>query len=99
MTVTRSRERRVGGDGREGFGVCLHRVLTFLTETTLAIPGQYFNSINFQNLLLLLIRFLLISLFYAGGLTVRAILQTMDDHNVDSFISLSSPQMGQYGGI
>ena len=51
------------------------------------------------NWLLLLICFLLISLFYAGGLTVRAILQTMDDHNVDSFISLSSPQMGQYGGI
>lgn len=22
----------------------------------------------------------------------------MDEHNVDSFISLSSPQMGQYGG-
>ena len=33
-----------------------------------------------------------------GGLTVRAILETMDDHNADSFISLSSPQMGQYGG-
>jgi len=35
--------------------------------------------------------------FSQGGLTVRAILETMDDHNVDSFISLSSPQMGQYG--
>ena len=33
-----------------------------------------------------------------GGLTVRAILETMDDHNADSFISLSGPQMGQYGG-
>lgn len=99
MTVTRSGERRAGGDGREVFGVCLHGMLTFLTETTLAILGQYFNSINFQNWLLLLICFLLIFLFYAGGLTVRAILQTMDDHNVDSFISLSSPQMGQYGGI
>ena len=33
-----------------------------------------------------------------GGLTVRAILETMDDHNAESFISLSSPQMGQYGG-
>lgn len=28
----------------------------------------------------------------------RALLSVMDDHNVDSFISLSSPQMGQYGG-
>lgn len=35
--------------------------------------------------------------FSQGGLTTRAILETMDDHNVDSFISLSSPQMGQYG--
>ncbi|KAL9983054.1 hypothetical protein ACROYT_G005178 [Oculina patagonica] len=35
--------------------------------------------------------------FSQGGLTVRAILETMDDHNVDSFIALSSPQMGQYG--
>ena len=29
---------------------------------------------------------------------MRAILETMDDHNVDSFIALSSPQLGQYGG-
>lgn len=28
----------------------------------------------------------------------RALLCVMDEHNVDSFISLSSPQMGQYGG-
>ncbi|CAH3034600.1 unnamed protein product [Porites lobata] len=35
--------------------------------------------------------------FSQGGITARAILETMDDHNVDSFISLSSPQMGQYG--
>lgn len=27
----------------------------------------------------------------------RALLSVMDEHNVDSFISLSSPQMGQYG--
>nr|XP_056718720.1 lysosomal thioesterase PPT2 [Euleptes europaea] len=32
-----------------------------------------------------------------GGLICRAILSTMPDHNVDTFISLSSPQMGQYG--
>lgn len=62
-------------------------------RNNLSYSGSVFNW------LLLLICFLLISLFYAGGLTVRAILQTMDDHNVDSFISLSSPQMGQYGGI
>ncbi|CAH3153500.1 unnamed protein product [Pocillopora meandrina] len=35
--------------------------------------------------------------FSQGGLTVRAILETMDDHNAESFISLSGPQMGQYG--
>lgn len=33
-----------------------------------------------------------------GGLVCRALLSVMDEHNVDSFISLSSPQMGQYGG-
>lgn len=33
-----------------------------------------------------------------GGLVCRALLSVMEEHNVDSFISLSSPQMGQYGG-
>ncbi|XP_064650388.1 lysosomal thioesterase PPT2-A-like isoform X2 [Lineus longissimus] len=32
-----------------------------------------------------------------GGITCRGILETMPDHNVDTFISLSSPQGGQYG--
>nr|XP_045013075.1 lysosomal thioesterase PPT2 isoform X2 [Jaculus jaculus] len=32
-----------------------------------------------------------------GGLVCRALLSVMEEHNVDSFISLSSPQMGQYG--
>ncbi|KAH0630507.1 hypothetical protein JD844_013577 [Phrynosoma platyrhinos] len=32
-----------------------------------------------------------------GGLICRALLSTTPDHNVDTFISLSSPQMGQYG--
>ncbi|XP_030398917.1 lysosomal thioesterase PPT2 [Gopherus evgoodei] len=32
-----------------------------------------------------------------GGLICRALLSTMPDHNVDTFISLSAPQMGQYG--
>ncbi|XP_012890459.1 PREDICTED: lysosomal thioesterase PPT2 isoform X2 [Dipodomys ordii] len=32
-----------------------------------------------------------------GGLVCRALLSVMDEHNVDTFISLSSPQMGQYG--
>lgn len=58
-----------------------------------------FNLISFKKWLLPLNYLLLTSLFCSGGLTVRAILETMDDHNVDSFISLSSPQMGQYGGI
>ncbi|KAK3697041.1 hypothetical protein QZH41_012502, partial [Actinostola sp. cb2023] len=31
------------------------------------------------------------------GLVVRGMLETMSDHNVDTFISLSAPQMGQYG--
>jgi palmitoyl-protein thioesterase len=34
----------------------------------------------------------------SGGLVCRALLSVMDEHNVDTFISLSSPQMGQYGG-
>ncbi|XP_068779931.1 lysosomal thioesterase PPT2 [Struthio camelus] len=32
-----------------------------------------------------------------GGLICRALLSTMPDHNVQNFISLSAPQMGQYG--
>ncbi|XP_057210787.1 lysosomal thioesterase PPT2 [Triplophysa rosa] len=32
-----------------------------------------------------------------GGLICRGILSTLSDHNVHSFISLSSPQAGQYG--
>uniref|UniRef100_UPI00398F5CA0 lysosomal thioesterase PPT2 isoform X1 n=1 Tax=Pristiophorus japonicus TaxID=55135 RepID=UPI00398F5CA0 len=32
-----------------------------------------------------------------GGLVCRGILSTMPDHNVDTLISLSSPQLGQYG--
>lgn len=39
---------------------------------------------------------LLLSL--TGGLICRGILSTLSDHNVQSFISLSSPQAGQYGG-
>ncbi|XP_071480246.1 lysosomal thioesterase PPT2-like [Diadema antillarum] len=32
-----------------------------------------------------------------GGLMCRAILEKMDDHNVENLILLSSPQMGQFG--
>ena len=35
---------------------------------------------------------------HAGGLVCRAILQTTPEHNVKTFISLSSPQGGQFGG-
>ncbi|KAF7653591.1 hypothetical protein LDENG_00081040 [Lucifuga dentata] len=35
--------------------------------------------------------------FSQGGLLCRALLSTTPDHNVHSFISLSSPQAGQYG--
>lgn len=34
---------------------------------------------------------------FVGGLLCRAILE-MYDHNVHTFISLSSPQAGQFGG-
>lgn len=33
-----------------------------------------------------------------GGLICRALLATTPDHNVHTFISLASPQAGQYGG-
>ncbi|XP_028280894.1 lysosomal thioesterase PPT2-A-like isoform X1 [Parambassis ranga] len=36
--------------------------------------------------------------FSQGGLICRALLATTPDHNVHTFISLSSPQAGQYGG-
>lgn len=32
-----------------------------------------------------------------GGLLARAILEVNSDHNVKNFISLSSPQAGQFG--
>lgn len=32
-----------------------------------------------------------------GGLLSRAILEYYPDHNVNTFISLSAPQCGQYG--
>ncbi|KAG7469624.1 hypothetical protein MATL_G00130790 [Megalops atlanticus] len=35
--------------------------------------------------------------FSQGGLVCRGLLSTLPDHNVHSFISLSSPQAGQYG--
>ncbi|CDQ58058.1 unnamed protein product [Oncorhynchus mykiss] len=35
--------------------------------------------------------------FSQGGLICRGLLSTLPDHNVQSFISLSSPQAGQYG--
>ncbi|XP_071386073.1 lysosomal thioesterase PPT2-like [Centroberyx affinis] len=35
--------------------------------------------------------------FSQGGLICRALLSTIPDHNVHTFISLSSPQAGQYG--
>ncbi|KAK0155537.1 Lysosomal thioesterase PPT2 [Merluccius polli] len=37
--------------------------------------------------------------FSQGGLICRALLHTLPHHNVQSFISLSSPQAGQYGGL
>ena len=33
-----------------------------------------------------------------GALICRALLELMEDHNVHTFISLSGPQAGQYGG-
>ncbi|XP_070581666.1 lysosomal thioesterase PPT2-A-like [Ptychodera flava] len=35
--------------------------------------------------------------FSQGGILARGIISTMSDHNVQNFLSLSSPQMGQYG--
>ncbi|XP_028391298.1 lysosomal thioesterase PPT2-like isoform X1 [Dendronephthya gigantea] len=35
--------------------------------------------------------------FSQGGLVGRAVIESCNDHNVQNFISLSSPQMGEYG--
>ncbi|XP_031554332.1 lysosomal thioesterase PPT2-A-like [Actinia tenebrosa] len=35
--------------------------------------------------------------FSQGGIIARGMIETTSDHNVDTLISLSSPQMGQYG--
>ena len=32
-----------------------------------------------------------------GGLTCRCVLEEMDDHRVDTFVSLAGPQMGAFG--
>ncbi len=40
----------------------------------------------------------LIMYFSAGGLVCRGILETTPEHNVHTFVSLSSPQAGQFGG-
>ncbi len=37
-------------------------------------------------------------LLCTGGLVCRGILETTPDHNVHTFVSLSSPQAGQFGG-
>lgn len=33
----------------------------------------------------------------AGGLLCRAIIETLDGHNIQNFVSLSAPMMGQFG--
>jgi palmitoyl-protein thioesterase len=33
-----------------------------------------------------------------GALTCRCVIEEMDDHNVDTFVSLAGPQVGVYGG-
>ena len=35
---------------------------------------------------------------HAGGLLCRGFLEAYSDHNVRTFVSLSSPQAGQFGG-
>lgn len=42
--------------------------------------------------------FKLISGYSQGGLIARGIVQTFPNVSVSTFISLSSPQAGQYGG-
>ena len=36
---------------------------------------------------------------FTGGLTCRGVLQTTPSHTVSTFISLASPQAGQFGGM
>jgi palmitoyl-protein thioesterase len=41
---------------------------------------------------------IMINIMITGGIMARGMIETMSDHNVNTFVSLSSPQMGQYGG-
>lgn len=42
--------------------------------------------------------FFLIPGYSQGGLVARALIQSTNKHNIHTFVSLSSPQGGQYGG-
>ena len=52
-----------------------------------------------KKLSLLLLTEIDVLLYTAGGLACRGILETSPNHNVKTFISLSSPQGGQFGGM
>lgn len=54
-----------------------------------------FHSICIFSLLLYL---LLYCIYDTGGIMARAVIENSTHHNVVNFISLSSPQMGQFGG-
>jgi len=49
------------------------------------------------SVLFLILDVILFPGYSQGGLLARAAIQSLPDHNVKTFISLSSPQAGQYG--
>ena len=53
---------------------------------------------HYANLIVFFSIFIVFTLL-PGGLVGRGLVHIMDDHKVDTFITLSSPLNGQYGGI
>lgn len=81
--------------------LCLHNIIRVnsLFGATLTFSSTILSTIHhFPYSVLLMVAGFFLLPFSKGGLICRGILSTLADHNVQSFISLSSPQAGQYGG-
>lgn len=76
--------------------------LISLVQMHLSRVAKSSESFSHLETQIILKRFVVVFFFLIclclGGLICRGILSTLADHNVQTFISLSSPQAGQYGG-